>query len=610
MKEAGIGVYYIPMGDLHCNEYVSEHFKEIKFVSGFSGSAGQLIITESGAWLYADGRYWIQAEHQLEGSGIELVRYGSAGTVQQAQFIALRMKELYDAGQDIALGFNGDVVSASESEKIINAIADECRKDPKEIKTDTSRDLAGEIWPDRPAQVFTPLYCLDIKYTGQSTASKLSGIRGELYGKLGRDDYELLINSLDDIAWIFNVRAADIPNEPVPFAFARITSDEAVLYVKDGCVPDEVRAELAGEGVITDSYSPDCLRTGFRTEGPAVMEFSKMGRSVYDAVKASGRKVIDLKNPSTLMKAVKNDTELECTKAALLRDSAVVTRFMYMIKQRAKATEAGDTILNEDGTAMSELTVDEWLTSMRKKDPAFIDLSFDTIAAYGSNAAMMHYQAKPESFAYLKAEGMLLVDSGVHDLDGTTDITRTFVLGPVSDEEKKAFTLTAVSMLRLADAVFIEGCSGENLDVIAREPMWKCGWDYKCGTGHGVGHILSVHEGPHCMRYRALNGNLSERFVPGMIVTDEPGVYREGRYGIRTENELVCRKWGETGDGSFLCFEHMTFIPIDLDGIDENYLNEDDRRLLNAYHKKVYEKLSGLLNEEEALWLKEHTREI
>ena len=325
------------------------------------------------------------------------------------------------------------------------------------------------------------------------------------------------------------------------------------------------------------------------------------GRISYDTYRYfldQGSTIIDIKNPSTLMKAMKNDTEKACLKEALKRDSAVLIRFMHWLKTNAGKIE------------MDEISVDTYLTDLRKQDPKFLDRSFGTIAAYKENAAMMHYAAMPGSAKKIEAEGMLLVDSGGQYEDGTTDITRTFVLGPLTDEEKKAFTLTAVSMLRLLNAKFIKGARGENVDFAARDVMWKVGWDYKCGTGHGVGHILNVHEGPHNIKWEIKPTGPSEPFREGMVVTNEPGVYREGKFGIRTENEMIVVPYMETEDGTFLQFENLTFIPIDLDGIDVQYMTEEDKKLLNDYHQLVRETMEPYLEEELNEWFWNYTRQI
>jgi len=575
MSERGIGLYYIPMDDSHGSEYVADHFRCIEFVSGFTGSAGTVLISASGAWLYADGRYYVQAAAQLEGSCISLMKLAAPGVPDPEDFIAELMKEIIASGQGLAFGFDGNVVNSRAAQRMIRRIADTCGIPEEDVPVVTSYDLAGEIWTDRPAQTFSDIWLMDTKYTGESCSDRLARVRKELGKRVG-SGYLWLVSSLDDIAWLFNIRADDLPETPAVFAYAAVTEEKALLFVGQDAADSTVIDSLGRQGVAVLPYTAECLCFGKDKLAElgadfVVCDLSRTSRSAADHYAAQQIVIKDLKNPTQLMKGVKNDTELANACSALLRDSAYVTMFMRWLKEKTAAAAAGDALYNDDGSPMSELSVDDKLDEFRTKDSLYIGKSFSTIAAYKGNAAMMHYTAKPDSYSDLRAEGMLLIDSGVQFFDGTTDITRTFILGPVSDEEKKAFTLTAVSMLRLMNAKFIKGCTGENLDILAREPMWENGWDYKCGTGHGVGHVLNVHEG---------------------------------------ENEIYVRKYTETEDGSFLCFEPMTFIPVDLDGIDISYMTDQDRHLLNSYHRHVREKLMPLLDEKTNEWLELYTREV
>lgn len=578
MAQSGIDVYYIPMNDCHNSEYVAEHFRCIKYISGFTGSAGSLVITKEEAWLFADGRYYIQAANQIEGSGIQLMKIAQPGVPELADF--LREKA---AGK--VLGFDGSVIPAKMGRKLAGD-GQETEGFPSMVKYD--RDLAGEIWQDRPAQTFSDIFELPEKYTGESAKSKIERIRKELKTHLKEgEDYLYIINSLDDIAWMFNLRADDVPDNPVQFAYAAITKDQVTLYT----------GSKAPEGFYeTGAYSRDCLNID--AASTVLMDENRISYDTYMYYRNRGTKILDIANPSTRMKAVKNETEIRCLKEALLRDSAVVINFMYWLKS------------NIGKIPMDEVSAADYLQEMRMAQKGYIELSFETISAYKENAAQMHYAPCRSARRELAPEGFLLVDSGCQYMDGTTDITRTFALGPLTSEEKKAFTLTAVSMLRLLNARFIQGCTGENLDIMAREPMWKEGWDYKCGTGHGVGHVLNVHEGPHSIRWKINHEAPTAVLEPGMVVTDEPGVYREGQFGIRTENELLVVPFKETPDGTFYCFENLTFIPIDLDGIDAGYLSEDDRIMLNDYHESVYRAVADRLEEPVKSWLKEYTRPI
>ncbi|MGI6071512.1 MAG: M24 family metallopeptidase [Lachnospiraceae bacterium] len=607
MAKEGIGLYYIPMDDCHGSEYVGDYFRCIEFVSGFTGSAGQVLISSDKAWLYADGRYYVQAEKQLQGSGIELMKLAAPGVPEPEELIAEQMTQLHRQG--LGFGFDGSVVNVRQAERFAEKISAVSGVPAQKIIFNTGHDLAGEVWKERPARKFTEITLFDVKFSGEDTLTRLARVRAKIEEELaGRKDYLYILSSLDDIAWIFNIRSKDIPCNLTVVAYSAIYADKAILFAGENAVNDNVRKHLRSQGVEIGIYSDDCMK--MKHDGIVVLDLNRTNTGIYDHYRDAGCEIRNIKNPSTLMKGIKNDVELAHARAALLRDSLYVTKFMYRLKERAKSAGKGNPLTKDDGTVLTELDIDGIMDEYRTADPLYLDRSFETIAAYGGNAAMMHYRAMPDSFSEIRAEGMLLVDSGVQFNDGTTDITRTFILGDISEEEKKAFTLTAVSMLRLQNAKFISGCTGENLDIIAREPMWERGMDYKCGTGHGVGHVLNVHEGPHSIRWKIPQTGPTAVLEPGMVVTCEPGVYREGRYGVRTENEVFVKHFMDSEDGTFLCFEPMTYIPIDLDGIDTAYMSENDIKLLNEYHKEVFDKLSPYLSGDELKRLGEYTREV
>lgn len=666
MQAEGIDVYYIPMSDCHNSEYVGDHFRCIEFITGFTGSAGHVVVTMDEAWLFADGRYYIQAANQLEGSGIRLMKWGQPSVPEPDVF-------LRETAKGKVLGFDGCVVNTNFAKKISETAAAVRYK----------KDLVGEIWTDRPEQNFTEIWRMSQEYCGEGVESKLKRIRDEINKMEIGCNYAYLIASLDDIAWIYNIRANDVPNNPVAYAYALIEPDANQLFTHGegygrewykkckaepelpDTIPEVVRekirekvlnpvmktlsdnvdvdrlkelilaqvrkalqdtgvasdkkadaaqaaeanadaqaavqADALEEAIASEIITETALKAGKKDDSAircVLMDMNRVGYSTWRFFTDRRVRVLHIDDPSTKMKGVKNETEIKCLKEALKRDSAVVIKLMHWVKENAGKIH------------IDELSIDEYLLKRRAEDPLFIEPSFDTIAAYKENAAMMHYEATTQTAKAIEADGMLLVDSGGQYQDGTTDITRTFVLGPVSDEEKKSFTLTAVSMLRLLNAKWLEGCRGENLDIMAREPMWREGLDYKCGTGHGVGHVLNVHEGPHNIRYRIGANGPSAVLEEGMVVTDEPGVYREGKYGIRTENELLVVPFKETEDGKFLQFENLTFIPIDLDGIDAAYLTEEDKKLLNTYHESVYETMAPLLDDELKSWLREYTRPV
>lgn len=584
MGERQIDVYMVPTEDFHESEYVGEHFKARRYMSGFTGSAGTLVITRNEAGLFTDGRYFIQAASQLLGSGIELYKMGVEGVPSLDEFIEEKMPE------HGCLGFDGRVVSAQKGDKLLEKLK------KKDIRISAEEDLVGLIWKDRPALTCKPAYLLEEKWAGRSRRDKLSEIREEMKKE---NATAFILTSLDDIAWLFNIRGNDIPHNPIILSYAVIKMDKSIFFVNEKALNQDIRHALEADGIEIQPY--DRIYSYVKELGSQEVVLLDKKRVNYAIVSSLNPDIaiVDKTNPTTLKKAVKNQTELHNLRKSHLKDGIAVTKFMYWLKNHVGKEE------------ITEISASVYLENLRKEQEGFLGLSFDTISAYQANAAMMHYSATPESNAVLKPEGFLLVDSGGQYYEGTTDITRTFVLGPVTKEQKMHFTLVAKSMLNLANAKFLYGCTGLNLDILARGPLWSLGIDYRCGTGHGVGYLLSVHEGPNGFRWKHVPERQDQAVLEeGMVTTDEPGVYVEGSHGIRTENELICQKDECNEYGQFMSFETITYAPIDLDGIDASYLNNTDVKQLNAYHKMVYEKLSPFLTKEEAEWLKAYTREI
>ena len=576
MRREGISVYIIPTADYHGSEYIHGYFKCREYMSGFTGSAGTLIVTREKAALYTDGRYFIQAKNELIGTEIELMKMGEKDTVSIKDYI----KSHIGNGK---LGFDGKVISANESEQyeqLFDVIWD--------------KDLVGEIWKERKCFNGTRAFILEEKYCGETVESKINRIRTKMQ-EYGANTH--ILTSLDDIAWLFNIRANDIEYNPVVFANTILTMQETVIYIKTETLSDELNEYFRKNRIIVKEYDMFYNDLENITDS-IVVEKNKINYCVWNKIK--GRKIIDKVNPTTLMKAIKNNTELNNLRYAHIMDGIAVTKFIYWIKNEIKK-----------GTKITEISAANKLEEFRRENEHYLEPSFNTISAYGANAAMMHYSADETSDTELKQEGMLLVDSGGQYYEGTTDVTRTIVLGKISDEEKKHFTLVTKGMLSLANATFLYGCTGINLDILARGPLWNIGIDYKCGTGHGVGYMLNVHEAPNGFRWKSVpernDGCILE---PGMVTTDEPGVYIEGKYGIRTENELVCEEKYTNEYGTFLGFEQITMVPIDLDGIDMEYLDKSDIINLNNYHKMVYNTIAPYLDEKVKVWLKEYTREI
>lgn len=584
MAKRNISIYVVPTADFHESEYVGEHFKARKFITGFTGSAGTAVITMEEAGLWTDGRYFVQAEKQLQGSTVTLYRMGEEGVPTVNEFIEQKLKE---GG---TIGFDGRVVNTRWGLQL-KEIAKK-----KNGALYVEEDLIDLIWKDRPALAKTPMFILEEKYSGKSTKTKLEELRAAME-KEGADTH--ILTSLYDIAWLLNVRGNDIECVPVVLSFLLLTKTDCTWFLQEEILTDEIRAYLNENHIKTRPYEEVYAAAAeLPADAKVLLDRACVNYRICNNLKDSIT-IVDGANPTELMKAIKNPVEVDNTRAAHVKDGVAFTKFMYWLKQ------------NIGKEKITEISASDYLEKCRREQEGLIELSFNTISAYGPNAAMMHYSATPESDAELKPEGFLLVDSGGHYYEGTTDITRTIALGPITDEMRLHFTTVCRSNLNLANAKFLYGCSGLNLDILSRGPLWQMGIDYKCGTGHGVGYLLNVHEGPNGFRWRVVperhdNGTLEE----GMITTDEPGVYLEGKYGIRTENELVCHKAEKNEYGQFMEFENITYAPIDLDAIDPDEMTGTERKLLNDYHKKVYETISPYLTVEEKEWLKKYTRAI
>lgn len=579
MKERGIDVYVVPSSDYHQSEYVGEYFKSREFISGFTGSAGTVVVTENEAGLWTDGRYFIQAEKQLEESTITLFKMGEENVPTYIEYIGKNLKN----GQ--CLGFDGKVLSGK------NVFDIKAGFGKKEIKIEDRYDLIGEIWNNRPALPKSDVFILEEKYCGESFESKIKRVRRKM-SNLNANKH--ILTSLDDIAWLFNMRGRDVKNNPVSLSYAMISIEEAVLYIDKNKITEEVEKYFIDKNIQLKDYFSIYEDVKTTEKGDIVLlDTTKVNYLIYNSIPTEAE-ILDKPNPSTLMKACKNDIELENLKNAHIKDGVAVTKFMYWLKKNIGSQE------------ITEMSAAEKLESFRKEWADYIEPSFNTISAYEANAAMMHYSANKDSNSQLAPRNLLLVDSGGQYIDGTTDITRTFVLGECNEEVKEHFTLVLKGMLSLSMVKFMYGITGTNLDILARRPVWSRGIDYKCGTGHGVGFLLNVHEGPHSIRWQ-YNPQVLEA---GMTVTNEPGVYIQGSHGIRLENELIVRNAEKTDFGQFMIFETMTYAPLDLDGVVTELLNEEEKEFLNNYHQMVFEKISPFLSEEEKKWLKEYTRKI
>lgn len=582
MKENKMDAYLIPTDDFHASEYVGEYFKCRKYITGFTGSAGTAVIMQDMAGLWTDGRYFIQAAAQLEGSGVELFKMGEPNVPTVHQFLEEKL------GQGMCLGFDGRTISAKEASELAEILG------KKGATLSVDHDLVGEVWEDRPELSCEPVMELDVKWAGESRADKCAKIRKAMEEK-GADAF--VLTSLDDIAWLLNIRGGDVHCCPVVLSYLIMTKTEIKLFANEKAFPAEVLEALAKDGVTLLPYDSiyEYVKT-FTKEQKVLLCKQKANSRLVSNIPAEVT-ILDEENLTLLPKAIKNPVEVENERIAHIKDGVALTKFIYWLKK------------NVGKIPMTELSAEEKLYSFRAQQENFIDNSFDPIISYGVHAAINHYSATPETDIPIEPRSFLLADTGGNYYEGTTDTTRTIAMGPVTDEQKKFFTAVLRGMLNLGNAKFRYGCTGVNLDYLARGPLWELGQDFNHGTGHGVGYLLNVHEGPNSFRWKVVPGN-NAVLEEGMITSDEPGYYVEDEYGIRHENMIVCKKAEKTEFGQFMCFEFLTMVPFDLDAVVPEQMTAQERELLNNYHAQVYEKISPYLNKEEREWLKEATRAI
>lgn len=578
MIENNIDIYIIPSSDYHQSEDVNEYFRCREFVSGFTGSAGTLVITKKDSYLWTDGRYFIQAEKELSGTEIKLCKSGTEGTPTIIEFLKNNLEK------DETLGFDGKVVSYNE---MVNykKVCDE-----NEAKIEVKYDFVGEIWKTRPSLSKEKIFLLDIKYSGEDVKNKLKRVRKVMEEE--KVDVHV-ISSLDDIAWLFNIRGNDIPCNPVVLSYAIINKEKTFLFIdREKIGEDENKYFIENEIEIKDYFEFYDYLKNINDDKRVMLDYNRINSAIYSNLSNDVKRKNRI-NPTQEFKAIKNEIEIKNIIEAHVKDGVAFTKFMYWLKNNIGKEE------------ITEISASDMLEKFRREQEGFIELSFDTISAYGSNAAMMHYTANENSNAILKAKNLLLVDSGGQYFQGTTDITRTIALGEVDEVIKTHYTAVLRSVIALSNTKFLYGTKGYNLDAIARGPIWELGIDYRCATGHGVGYLLNVHEGPNVFR-------LSAPFVveENMITTIEPGIYIEGSHGIRIENEVLSKNWIKNEYGQFMEFIPVTFAPIDIDAIDISLLSKTEKDYLNNYHKIVFEKISPFLNSEEKEWLKLYTRNI
>ncbi|MEI3218689.1 MAG: aminopeptidase P family N-terminal domain-containing protein [Lachnoclostridium sp.] len=582
MAEKGIDVYIVPTADFHQSEYVGEYFKARKYITGFSGSAGTAVITKDEARLWTDGRYFIQAAKQLENTTVELMKMGEPGVPELTAYLA----DILKPGD--TLGFDGRVVSVGEGQEYADIAQ------AKQAKVAYHEDLIDLIWTDRPELSTAPAFSLGIEYTGESAEDKLARIREKMQ-EAGANVH--VLTTLDDICWTLNIRGDDIEFFPLVLSYAIITMDTMELYIDERKLNDEMKADLAKINVNLHPYNDIYEDIRKLDENAAVLlDPGKLNYALFNNIPEHVRK-IDGENPSILMKAMKNPVEIENIRKAQIKDSVAHVRFMKWLKE------------NVGKIKITEISASEKLDEFRAEMGNFIRPSFRPISFYGEHGAIVHYVSSPETDVEVKEGGLLLTDTGAGFWEGSTDVTRTYALGEVSQEIKDHFTLVAISNLQLASAKFLEGCTGMVLDILSRKPFWDRNMNFNHGTGHGVGYLLNIHEGPAGFRWRYRKGETAV-LQEGMIITDEPGIYIEGSHGIRLENELLCCKGEKNEYGQFMYFDTITLIPMDLDAINPDIMTAEDKKLLNDYHKKVYETLSPYLNDEEKAWLEKYTRAV
>lgn len=593
-----IKAYIVPTADYHLSEYVSDYFKVRAYLSGFTGSAGTLLVSvldnmyennSDDFRLWTDGRYFLQAERELEGSGISLMRMGKPNVPTILEYLN---NILVDGD---SLGFDGKVISTSFMKSLKEKLGN------KNIKYVSNDSYINLLWPNRPNLPKNKIFVLNDFFAGETFKSKLEKVREKM------KSYEadmFLLTALEDEAWLYNLRGNDVLYTPVFLSYTLITKDEIYLYVDKDKFGFDIIDYLKDNDIKVKPYF-EIYEDVKKIQGKKII--IDPNRVNYE-LSSSLEEKNDLEfvnNSELITKAIKNETEIKNTKLAHIKDGVAVTKFMKYIKENYSKTST------DLGYQLTELKASDYLLDCRKQQKGFIEPSFNTICAFGANASMLHYSPNKDSDTLLTPGKLLLVDSGGHYLEGTTDITRTYALGDVPFEEKKHYTAVLKSVIALSKAVFLEGCRGVNLDILARGPIWNLMLDYRCGTGHGVGHILSVHEGPNGFRWQIVPERQdSAKLVPGMITTNEPGIYIDNKYGIRIENEMLCYKVGESEYGKFNAFETITYAPIDLDPIIIEDLTLEEKDWLNNYHKMVYETLKPYFNNEDQAFLEYVTRRI
>lgn len=582
MEAKGIDMYIVPTADFHQSEYVGEHFKARSFITGFTGSAGTAVITKEEAGLWTDGRYFLQATEQLKDTTVELRKMGEAGVPTIEEYIKAVLP------QGGTLGFDGRVVAMGDGQTYEEIAAD------KEGSIKYDCDLVDEVWVERPALSEEPAFALEVKYAGETTASKLNRLRDAM--KDAACDVHV-ITSLDDICWMLNIRGNDIEFFPLVLSYAIVTLDKVDLFIDERKLSNEIKTAFHKDGIEIHPYNDvyEAVKA-FDADNTVLVDAARMNYALYNNIKKEVKKV-EKQNPNVLFKAMKNDVEIENIKKAQIKDGVAHVKFMYWLKK------------NVGKETITEMSASDKLDELRAEQGGFIRPSFAPISAFGEHAAIVHYESEPETNVELKEGSLYLSDTGAGFYEGSTDITRTFAFGEVPQIMKDHFTATVQSNLHLTHAKFLYGCTGMNLDILTRAPFWNQNLNYNHGTGHGVGYLMNIHEAGAGFRWQ-YRPNEAHPLEAGMVITNEPGIYIEGSHGVRIENELLVCKGEENDYGQFMYMEPITYVPMDLDAVNPDIMSAEEKKWLNDYHKDVYEKLSPYLDGEEKEWLKEYTRAI
>ena len=582
LKENNIKAYIIPTSDFHNSEYISEYFKVRQFISEFTGSAGTLVVTPDKALLWADGRYHIQAQKEIDDTSFTLMKQGLPNVPTIGEYLNSILND-----EDV-LAFDGRVASAGFIQSILSSIS-------KNISIKSDVDLTDLVWLNRPQLPFSMLYKLDTFFSGIEYEDKLELVKNKMK-EYNADTF--ILTKLEDQAWLYNLRASDIPHTPVFLSFTIITENETILFIEHNKIDTLTEKYLDDNDITIKPYFDFYEYIKIFKNKNILVDYNNISYQIINVI-STGNNVINKPNPTLLLKSIKNEKEILNTKLAHIKDGIAFVKFFRYVKSQA---------LTGNNT---EFTLGNLIDDLRKDQEGFVDISFDTICAFKDHGAMMHYKALEDSSYPINDSGFLLIDSGGHYLEGTTDITRTIAIGTVTDQMKLHYTTVLKSVIALSKAIFLKGCRGVNLDILARGPIWELLIDYKCGTGHGVGYLLSVHEAPNGFRWQIVpERNDSAVLEEGMITTNEPGIYLENKYGIRLENELLCISKGKNEFGEFLGFETITYAPFDLDAINDELLTLEEKKWLNSYHQMVYDKLSPALSIDERKWLRFITRKL